>query len=291
MNACIRIWILAIGLAALPGCAESPKEAMAPTPELVVATYNLRFASPSGPNSWPERRALVSETVRLMSPDLMGTQEGLQSQLNDMATDLPEYHWIGLGRDGENRGEFMAVFYRTNRFQPLSTNHFWLSDTPEIPGSASWGNRARRMVTSVRFQDASSGHTVDFYNTHLDHEVAVARSNSASLIRQRLETNDAQFLILVGDFNCPPITNGVYDVLTGDKFLSDTWVIADRRAGEGMGTFNGFRSMPTNGARIDWILTRGFTAASTAIVTNNPDGRWPSDHFPVVSRMRYSQPR
>jgi len=260
--------------------------AESPTNELCVATYNIRYASPTGANAWPERRPLVCDVIRAMNPDVMGTQEGLLPQLNDIAEALPQYHWIGAGRDGGMNGEFMAVFYRTNRLQPLSTNHYWLSDTPEVPASTSWGNRTRRMVTSVAFRDRQTGITFDFVNTHFDHEVPVARVRSAQLIRERLGKVNSPFVLLVGDFNTNAESNPVYDALTGEGFLKDTWTEAAKRIGEGIATFNGFQAIRTNGARIDWILTRGNVRVdSTEIVTTRPDGKWPSDHFPVVSRM------
>lgn len=114
---------------------------------LKVMTFNLRYASPSPPNSWAQRHPVVSECLRLTSPDVIGTQEGLYSQLKDIAMDQPEYDWIGMGRDGGNRGEFMAVFYRKERLEPMAFDHFWLSDTPEVIGSRTWGPTLARMVT------------------------------------------------------------------------------------------------------------------------------------------------
>ena len=98
-------------------------------------TYNLKFASTNPPNAWPVRRPLMREVIRQIAPDVIGTQEGLYEQLKDIAADLPEYDWIGLGREGGSRGEFMAVFYRKARFEPLAFDHFWLSGTPEVIGS------------------------------------------------------------------------------------------------------------------------------------------------------------
>src|SRR5204863_4164018 len=118
---------------------------------LCVMTYNLRYASPIPPNAWPQRRPLMRELIQTVSPDLIGTQEGLQSQLKDISVDLPEFDWTGVGRDdGIIKGEFMTVFFRKTRLEPMTTNHFWLSDTPEIAGSSTWGNKNRRMVTWLK---------------------------------------------------------------------------------------------------------------------------------------------
>ena len=93
---------------------------------LVVMTYNLRYASARPPNAWPDRRPLMRDSIRELSPDLIGTQEGVYHQLKELHFDLPEYDWIGLGRDGGSRGEFMAIFYRPERLEPLEFDHFWL---------------------------------------------------------------------------------------------------------------------------------------------------------------------
>lgn len=255
---------------------------------LKVATYNLRFASPSGPNSWPERRPLVKEVIATISPDVMGTQEGLDHQLRDIAADLPEYGWIGRGRDGGARGEFMAVFYRKARLLPLSTNHFWLSDTPEIPGSSTWGNQNRRMVTWIAFRDRQSGDAFALFNTHFDHEVQLAREKSAELLRSRIAAVSNNLPVIVtGDFNAAAGRNPAYATLTGDGFLTDTWTASPIRKNENLGTFNGFGAMPVNGTRIDWILTRGpIRTESIEIVPLKPGGSWPSDHLPVSAVLK-----
>ena len=157
----------------------------APGDTLTVMTYNLRYASPNPPNAWPQRRPLMRELIQRVSPDVFGTQEGLYSQLKDLASDLPEFEWIGLGRDGGSRGEFMAVFYRKARLEPLAFDNFWLSDMPEVIGSSTWGNSNRRMVTWVKFLDRQTRREFFLWNTHFDHEVQAAREKSADLVQNR----------------------------------------------------------------------------------------------------------
>lgn len=140
-----------------------------------VMTYNLKYASPNPPNAWLQRRPVMVELIRQQAPDVIGTQEGLYQQLKDLASDLSEYAWIGLGRDGGSRGEFMAVFYRHDRLEPVEFDHFWLSDTPEAIGSTTWGNKTRRMATWVKFHDRQIDKPFYFFNTHFDNQVEVAR--------------------------------------------------------------------------------------------------------------------
>lgn len=257
---------------------------------LCVMTYNLRYASATPPNAWSQRRPLVAECIRQVNPDLIGTQEGLYPQLKDVAADLPGYAWIGLGREGGSKGEFMAIFYRLARLEPLAYDHFWLSDTPEVVGSSTWGNANRRMVTWVKFRDLKTGKQFFHVNTHLDHEVQIARERGAALLRSRVEKLDHSLpVLLTGDFNCAT-NNQAYKTLVADDFFTDTWIIARERRGEGLGTFNGFKEIPKTNIRIDWILARGKVEVSaTEIVTFSKDGKFPSDHFPLVSWLRFAE--
>jgi len=256
---------------------------------LCVMTYNLRYASPHPPNAWAARRPLVREVVQKAAPDVLGTQEGLYGQLKELASDLPEFDWIGLGREGGSSGEFMAVFYRKARLEPLAFDHFWLSDTPAVIGSTTWSNRNRRMVTWVKFRDRSAGNEFFLFNTHFDHEIQLAREKSAELVRQRVTALNTQLpVLLIGDFNAAAQTNKAYQILTDGQFFTDAWLSARERRGEGIGTFNDFKAAVLHGPRIDWMLTRGKTwvdRAETVIFSQN--GQFPSDHFPVVVHLRF----
>ena len=257
-----------------------------------VMSFNLRYASPKPPNSWPQRRPVTSETLRLTMPDIVGTQEGVYRQLLDIAADRPEYQWIGTGRDGGSRGEFMAVFYRKDRFEPIEFDHFWLSDTPQVIGSSTWGNTNIRMVTWVKFRDLQTEQEFYFVNTHLDHQVQVAREKGAELIVQKLNAlNTTLPIILVGDFNAVARQNKSYDILTQGGF-TDTWFAAKERRGKDVATFHGYNKPVDNGAHIDWILTRGnVTTDNTEIVTYSRDGQYPSDHFPIMATLQLSKPQ
>jgi endonuclease/exonuclease/phosphatase family metal-dependent hydrolase len=259
---------------------------------LTVMTYNVKFASANSPNSWPQRRPLMAELISTIAPDVIGTQEGLYGQLQDLAADLPAYQWIGLGRDGGSRGEFMAVFYQAARLEPLAFDHFWLSDTPAVIGSKTWGSYLPRMVTWVKFRDRQTNREFIFVNTHFDHVLPAAREKSARLIRERVATFDAKLpVLLAGDFNSAAGNNKAYAILTDDKFFTDTWATARERVNDGIGTFNAFIAIQTNGPRIDWILSRGDVAADRIeIVTFSRNGKFPSDHLPVVAKLRLGTP-
>ena len=257
---------------------------------LRVMTYNLRYASLKGSEAWPDRRPAMKTLLKRYAPDLMGTQEGVYHQLRDLAADLPEYDWIGTGRDGGSRGEFMAIYYRRERFEPLAYDHFWLSDTPEVIASSTWGNTNRRMVTSVRFKDLRTGQVFHLWNTHLDHALQPAREKAAELIKTRLaKIPSNEPVILMGDFNAEATRNPVYDTLTQGIGFTDSWFAAAQRKNETLNSFNGFAKPVFNSARIDWILYRGDAEVTSAevVVDGSPEGRQPSDHHPVLARMTW----
>jgi endonuclease/exonuclease/phosphatase family metal-dependent hydrolase len=256
---------------------------------LRVMTYNLRFAALKGPNAWPDRRTAMKTLIERHTPDVFGTQEGVYAQLRDLAHDLPDYEWIGLGRDGGSRGEFMAVFYRRDRLDPIAYDHFWLSDTPETMASSTWGNTNRRMLTSVHFADLRTGRRFHFWNTHLDHAIQEAREKAAALIRSRIAKLPAtDRLILLGDFNAVATRNPVYDALTRDAGLTDSWFAAKERKNEDLNSFNGFAPAVRKGERIDWILYRGEAEIlSAGVVDTAPGGVTPSDHFPMEIQLRW----
>ncbi len=260
---------------------------------LTVMTFNLRYASLRSPNSWPARRPVMRNCIVGIAPDIIGTQEGLYMQLKDLATDLPDYEWIGLGRDGGSRGEFMAVFYRRQRLEPTAFDHFWLSDTPEVIGSSTWGHSNRRMVTWVRFRERSSGREFYFWNTHLDHQVEPARQKAANLIMERVRRLETGLpVLLVGDFNAVAVRSRPYEILVNDDSFADTWQLARVRVNEKVNSFNGFKAPGEDGLRIDWILTRGaVTVGKTEIVTYSENGQFPSDHFPVVAWLTLDTPK
>ncbi|MBI2927897.1 MAG: endonuclease/exonuclease/phosphatase family protein [Verrucomicrobia bacterium] len=258
---------------------------------LLVMTFNLRYASARPPNSWPERRPVMRACVEKAAPDLIGTQEGLYQQLKDFAADLPLYDWLGTGRDGGSRGEFMAIFYRRDRFEPLEYDHFWLSDTPNVVGSTTWSNTNRRMVTWIKFRDRQSKQEFFFWNTHLDHQIQLAREKAAALIRERVEALKTDLpVLLVGDFNATADANKAYDLLVTEGGFTDTWPAATERRGEIVNSFHNFAGPTAGTNRIDWILARGPVKADwTEIITFQQGGQYPSDHFPVMARVRFAK--
>lgn len=246
-------------------------------------TFNVRLLTDKdGANNWDARRDLAVQMLRAENPDVIGTQELFKRQGDDLVARLPEYAWFGEGRGGGDDDEHMGVFYRKDRLRVLESGNFWLSDTPEVPGSRTWGNLYPRMVTWARFERIADRTRFTLYNTHLPYreEDEAARIRCAELIRARLDQLDQNEIVIVtGDFNTTPDSR-VHEMLTAK--LTDAWIAASQRSGP-EATFHGFTGQAER--RIDWILSRGLKAESAKTVTTQAAGRYPSDHFPVVVEL------
>ena len=294
---------------------------------LHVMSMNLRNPGAGQPDPWDDRRGVTAALLETERPTVLGTQEGFYHQLRDIADDLPSgYDWIGTGRDGGSRGEFMAIFFDSVRLEPLEYDHFWLSDTPDLVGSTSWGNSNVRMATWVRFADRTAEHANGrefvLLNTHLDHAVARAQREGAALVADRVRELARTYPVIVtGDFNVPAENSEPYRILVDGANLADSWKITDKALTPSVATFHGYGDPTPNGDRIDWILTsRGITVDSAAINTfrmpaagaesrsrPTPDfqpedppaavapvvasgftaeGGWASDHWPVQALVR-----
>ncbi|MHA6718279.1 endonuclease/exonuclease/phosphatase family protein [Sphingomonas sp. RS6] len=276
----VRFWRLFVAVAALLACAPAWAQA---APELTVMSLNIRYPSPDdGPDLWEKRRALAIATIRAEAPDLIGTQELFQRQGNDIVAALPDYGWFGTDRRGGHADEHMGIFYRRDRLKIVETGEFWLSDTPEIPGSISWGHPLPRMVNWAVFE-TKDGHRFRFYDTHFPYrdEDGAAREKAAALIVERIATDAGNLPVIVtGDFNATP-DSAPHAILTAA--LADAWLSGAKRQGPDF-TFHGFTGKGDR--RIDWILTRGVTVESIRTVDAHRGARYPSDHFPVVARLR-----
>ncbi|MFD8810725.1 endonuclease/exonuclease/phosphatase family protein [Streptomyces sp. NPDC059627] len=254
-----------------------------PAPRLDVMTFNLRYASTAEPNSWADRRPVMRELLLRAHPHVMGTQEGLYQQLLDIESGLgPHYDWIGTGREGGSRDESTAIYYDTRRLAPVEHYTFWLSDTPEVIRSNTWGAAFPRIVTWVRFRDlADDGREFYVANTHFDQRSQYARERSATLLVKRIAEFDRRLPVVVtGDFNAYAHKNRAYDTLV-DSGLVDTWDAAQHR-GPQYATFHGYHRLKPDGDRIDWILTSpGVTTHQATMDTFSMQGQFPSDHLPV----------
>lgn len=257
------------------------------TAKLAVMTFNVRYDNPGdGENAWPQRKERVAATIRFHEADIAGLQEVLQHQLSDLAGMLPEYGWLGVGRDdGKKAGEYAPIFYKKERFRVLDKGHFWLSQTPDVPGSMGWDAACTRIVTWAQFQDRISGASVYFLNTHFDHVGTKARTESAKLLLKFIngKTGD-QPVILCGDFNSLRSDSG-YTVLTsaGDG-LTDAATICSTPIYGSTFTYNGFNTEIHPGQQIDFIFVRNVAGVDRyGIISDRWDGKFVSDHHAVLA--------
>ena len=275
----LRYWlsmftcVLALGLAAQSATAGAP---------LRVMTFNVRVPADIGINAWTNRRDLMVQVIKTQHPDVLGTQELTEEQGEYIAAHLPGYAWFGQGREGGSKGEHMGVFYRTDRLEVLRSGDFWLSDTPDVPGSKTWGQPYPRMVTWAHFRLRDGDDTFDYFNTHFPYreEDVRARTLSADELLQWIsKLPSTARVVLTGDFNTTP-ASPIHTKLT--QTLLDAWTGAASRSGPAK-TFHDFTGKADR--RIDWILTRGFSVRNIRTVTTHEGARYPSDHFPVVADL------
>lgn len=260
--------------------------------DVKAMTFNLRYKNNNdpSPHTWDERVPTIRRLINMEKPDIIGTQEVTYTQLQDLKNVLPKYDWIGLGREGGNRGEYSAIFYKERDYAVLEYDHFWLSDTPEVIGSKTWGNRIPRMVTWAKFLDKKSNKQFYFVNTHFDHQSTNAREKSAELIVEVTKEFDQELpVILTGDFNAGP-GSIPHQILTADEAYDDLFNTAEIRINEHLGTFNGFNNPTGGGAnnRIDWVLGKGnLITNEIEIINYQKQGQFPSDHFPVMADITF----
>ena len=258
---------------------------------LKVMSFNLRNGlARDGENAWPKRKGILIDTVKHCDPDIMGIQECFGFQAEYLAENLPDYRWIGIGRDANGGSEIAAVFYRTKLLVPIESGNFWLSETPEVPGSRSWDSSLNRIATWVRFHAPKTGTFFHVFNTHFDHIGHVARERSAALLCQRAAHLEPDYpVIVLGDFNARAESTPPWDIFAKNGF-KDAWLTAEDRSGP-PGTFHGWTVPDSeNTSRIDWILHRGPVAVQHCeTITYNKQGRYPSDHCPVLARLTIHQ--
>lgn len=256
-------------------------------PAIDVMTFNIRYDNPGDSvNAWPHRAAMVAGFVNDQIPDLLGMQEVLWHQYEYLDSALAGYGSVAAGRDdGIRGGEACPVFYRLGRFDALASGTFWLSATPDVPGSVGWGAALTRIATWTRLYDKTVKDTLFYINTHFDHISDSARVMSSGVllgkVRELAGDND---FIVTGDFNARPESLAI-ERMTEDGFAVDSYTVSETPpAGESY-TFNGWKDEPGEG-RIDYIFIRnGMRVASHRTHRVIEGGVFISDHWPVTARI------
>lgn len=259
-------------------------------------TFNIRMNTPAdGPNAWPFRKDLAAATISFFRADIAGLQEVLHDQLLDLQALLPDYGWVGVGRDdGKEAGEYNPIFFLRARFKLLASSTFWLSQTPEDPGVKGWDAACPRVVTWARLRDEWTGRTLVAFNTHFDHRGETARRESAALVLRRMAPIAAgRPVVLMGDLNCTREDPAYKTIVLGNGAFS---VLRDARAvipGTPYGppySFNGFRPEAQPGPPIDHIFVGpSFDVLRAGVLPGSWGGRFVSDHYPVLAEVRFAR--
>ncbi|MFB9277498.1 endonuclease/exonuclease/phosphatase family protein [Cohnella cellulosilytica] len=251
-----------------------------------IMTFNLRLnVASDGENAWPNRVKAAAEAIKRHDADIVGIQEGLLPMLRDLEPLLPEYAWVGEGREGGEQGEYSAIFYKRGKWKAEEVGGFGLSETPGKLGAMSWNTACPRMCTWARFKSAA-GEELVVFNTHLDHLSDEAQTKGMELIRRRIERfreTTVLPVVLTGDFNVGP-EHAVVSGLERAGYLNAYSVLPEGVRGVGR-TFHDFLGGEP-GEPIDYV----FASPDLAIVgvevdRGQYDGRYPSDHYPVIAEV------
>lgn len=259
--------------------------------ELNVMTFNIRYNTKNDSlNAWPYRKDNAASQIVFHQTHVLGVQEALHEQVMDLQQSLTRYKYTGVGRDdGKTKGEYSAIFYDTTRLKLLESKTFWLSLTPQVPGSKGWDANITRIVTWGKFRDIKSKKLFYVFNTHFDHIGQEARRESAKLLKQKVKDIAGNTpVIIMGDFNAKPSEEPIKVLMNDpDKFIdSKTASITPHYGPEG--TFNGFASKERDNEPIDHIFLKGkWKVLQHATLSQTWGGRFSSDHFPVFARFSF----
>lgn len=256
---------------------------------LNVMTYNIRLnVAVDGENAWPLRKDYLTSQIQFYEPDILGVQEATPNQVIDISSILSNYNQIGIGRDGEGKGESSNIYYIKDRFILKESNTFWLSDTPnEI--SKGWDAAYNRVCTYVLLKDKKSKKNIWVFNTHLDHIGEEARTKGIKLIISKIgelnTKNDP--LIFMGDFNSQSDTDRIISL---KQQMNDSREISEEKPFGPSGTFNGFNHNEPVTALIDYVFlskNNKLKVKKYAILSDSKDLKYPSDHLPVFVKLSY----
>ncbi len=282
----------------------APAEAPATAAELNVMTFNIRYGTADDKDDrWDNRRALLLDVIRANSPDVLGLQEALRFQIDEIRAAFPQYGEVGVGRDdGKTKGEYSAVLFRTPRLRlagdgPAFSGTFWFSDTPEKVASKTWGNGITRICSWCVLEDAATQKLISVYNLHLDHQSEPSRRSSGELLASRLKGRPAALqtaTIVTGDFNCGERSAAIQALQRVGLVDSFRVVHPLEKNVRTFHAFKGVNDVTGQGGpqgalteKIDFVLVDDkWTVLDAAIDRTSRGGRYPSDHFPVTARLR-----
>lgn len=255
---------------------------------LKLMSYNIRLdVASDGQNAWPVRKDFFASQIQFYEPDIMGVQEAMPNQVLDLEQMLPHYNQVGIGREGVGKGESSNIFYKKEKLKVITTNTFWLSETPDAI-SKGWDAACHRVCTFALFQDITSKRKFWIFNTHLDHIGEQARANGIKLILSKIEqyNTDQYPVVFMGDFNLEPNDKSIVALKIQ---MNDASEISLQQPFGPNGTFNNFEFDKPVSKRIDYIFISKeakLEVKKYAVLSDSKDLRYPSDHFPVYVEIK-----
>lgn len=254
---------------------------------LCLISSNIRFDNPAdGANAWPLRRNILTEILLKHSPDIIATQEGRFDQLLDFKEALSDFDIVDPHRSWIKERMYPTFFIRKDAFELIKSEDIWLSETPDVAGSASFGSAFPRLLTWMKIQPKNSKRNLIVVNTHLDHVKAETRSEQIKVLGKEIKKllDPSSKLIVMGDFNDSPESTTREILLKEFPDLIDSWKLFNSREETSHHSFNGICE---NGSRIDWIMTqKDLTIEECILDKSTAAGKYPSDHFPVVCKIK-----
>ena len=255
---------------------------------LKLMSYNIRLdVASDGQNAWPIRKDFFASQIQFYEPDIMGVQEAMPNQVIDLEQLLPQYNQVGIGREGQGKGESSSIFYRKEKLKVVSSNTFWLSDTPDLI-SKGWDAACHRICTFALFQEINSDRLFWVFNTHLDHVGVQSRAKAIALLLAKIDQfNNFNYpVILMGDFNLEPDDKSIIELKTK---MNDARDVSISSPFGPIGTFNNFEFDQPVTKRIDYIFISKNTKLEVkkyAVLTDSKNLSYPSDHFPVYVEIK-----
>jgi len=252
-------------------------------------SYNIRYGTANdGENSWSYRKDFLFEVINKYNPNILGVQEALNFQLEELAIHFPHFKKSGVGRDdGKNAGEYSAILFDSTKYTLLQEETFWFSETPEEPGSMAWGANFPRICSWVELIEKESNFKFFVFNNHWDHESQLSRENSAQMLLDKIiDLEIAEYpIIVMGDFNAGENNPALKNLINNKSIeLKDSYRIINPLS-KSVGTFNQFKGI-SSGEKIDAILiSSAITIITSDIMRININGIYPSDHFPVTAEV------
>jgi len=249
--------------------------------ELFIISSNIRFSThDDAEHAWPKRKNILAQLLRSYSPLLIGTQEGRHPQLLELAELLPDYQLVDQHREWIGERMYPCLFVKRNLSQVKDSGDFWLSETPHIDGSSSFESMFPRLCTWVKIE--LNGSFIYIFNTHLDHVQTSTRKAQAQVLCNEIKKINAKNLpmIILGDFNDSPDSPTRKCIISNFSDLKDDWNQAEESS------HHPFSGHNPEGHRIDWILHTFSQRMELSLDKSSTNGIWPSDHFPLVGKLK-----